>query len=158
MRIRGDDRTLDLLNWEPPKVVHRFEVDHVRAATLRAQISKAVAVALKDCGKNRDEVAQEMTDYLGETTGKNMLDAYASEAREDHVINVVRFMGLVHATGDIRLLQLLAEPFGLAVVEKKYLPAIDEAMDVDRREALAAELDRLDQRIAVRRKHRRGTP
>lgn len=157
MRHRGDDRTLDLLSWQPPEVVRRFEVDQVRAASLRAQISKAVAVALKDCGKSREDVAEEMSEYLGEPTGKNMLDAYASEAREEHVINLVRFMGLIHATGDVRLLNMLAEPFGLAVVEQKYLPAIDEAMDVDHREALAAELERIDQRITVRRKQRRGS-
>lgn len=156
-RVKGDTRTLDLLAWEPPEVVQRFQVDQVRAASLRAQISKAVALALKDCDRNREEVAQEMSDYLGESVGKSALDAYASEAREDHVINVVRFMGLIHATGDVRLLQLLAEPFGLAVVDKKYLPAIDEAMDVDHSEILAAELERINQRIAVRRKHRRGS-
>lgn len=127
-RQRGDDRTLDLLAWEPPEVVKRFEADQVRAASLRAQISKGVALALKDCGKSRDEVAAEMTDYLGEPTGKNMLDAYASEAREEHVINLVRFMGLVHATGDVRLLQMLAAPFGMAVIPNRYLSAVDEAM------------------------------
>lgn len=156
MRVRGDNQTLDLLNWEPPQTATAFPEDKVRAASLRAQISKAVALALKDCGKSRDEVAEEIGEYLGEACSKNILDAYASESREDHVINVVRFMALVHATGDVRLLQMLAEPFGMAVVDKQYLPAIEEAATGAQIEALQAEIDKLAKRQQLARKRWRG--
>lgn len=134
MKVRGDKKTMDLLDWEPPQVVRQFEPDQVRAASLRAMVAKAVSAALRDCEKDREAIAAEMSEYLGEPTSKNILDAYASEAREDHVINVVRFLALVHATGDHRLLQMLADSFGLAVVEKRYLAAVEEAMWAEQEE------------------------
>lgn len=127
-RQRRDAHTLDLLSWQPPETAEAFPAEKVRASTLRAAMAKGVALALKECGRSRDEVAEDISAYLGEPCPKNMLDAYASEAREEHVINVVRFLALVHATGDHRLLQMLAEPFGLAVIDARYLPAIEDAM------------------------------
>jgi hypothetical protein len=64
---------------------------------------------------------------FGEEVSKNMLDAYASEAREEHVINVVRFIALIHATQDRRLLEIVAEMFGWTVIERRYLRLIDLA-------------------------------
>ncbi|MBF5095298.1 DNA transposition protein [Azospirillum sp. INR13] len=128
MSRRRDTQTLDLLAWQPPEPVRAFPPEKVRAASLRSAVAKAVSLALKECGRDRDDVAQAMGEYLGEACPKTMLDAYASEAREEHVINVVRFIALMHATGDRRLLQLLAEPFGLAVIDARYLPAIEDAL------------------------------
>jgi hypothetical protein len=125
---RRDRNTLDLLAWAPPTPTQAFPPEKVRAASLRAQVAKAVALALRECGKAREQVAEDVSEYLGEPMPKTMLDAYASESREDHVINVVRFLALVHATRDYRLLQLLAEPFGLAVIDSRYLPAIEDAV------------------------------
>lgn len=156
MRVRGDDKTLDLLAWEPPSTTVSFPEDQVRAASLRATVARAVSLSLKDCAKSREDVAAEISEYLGEPVGKNILDAYASEAREDHVINVVRFMALIHATGDVRLLQMLAEPFGLAVVEQRYLPAIEEAMTADAIEELSAKIEALSKRQQLARRRWKG--
>lgn len=128
MTRRRDGDTLDLLSWKPPEQVQAFPAEKVRAANLRAALAKAVSLALKECEQDREEIAAAMGEYLGEPCPKSMLDAYASEAREEHVINVVRFLALMHATGDRRLLQLLAEPFGLAVIDARYLPAIEDAL------------------------------
>lgn len=144
-----DTRTFDLLAWEPHKPAKAFAPEKVRAATLRAMMCRAVAAALKECGKERDQVAAEIGDFLGEACGKSMLDAYASEAREDHAIPLVRFLGLVHATGDIRLLQVLANQFGWAVVPQKYLPAIEESIIADK-------IEELQQRRALARKSWKG--
>jgi hypothetical protein len=151
-----DHRQLDLLTWEPPEVVRQFEPATVRAASLRAQISRAVAATLKDSDLQRDDVAGAMSDYLGEGVPKTALDGYASEAREDHTISVVRLMALVHATSDVRLLQILAEPFGYVVVDAKHREAIEEIIDLDRRDAVAEYLDGLERRIEARRRRRRG--
>lgn len=148
-RQRHDSRTLDLLGWQPPAPVKRFAEEKVRAASLRGAIAKAVGVALKECGKDRDTVATEMAAYLGEDVSRNMLDAYASEAREEHVISLVRFIGLVHATGDHRLLQVLAELFGLAVIPQRYLPAIEA-------EILADKIEELQQRHKMARRTWKG--
>jgi len=144
MKMRGDTRTADLLAWEPPEVVRTFPADHVRAASLRAQISKAVGAALKDSDVPRDDMAQAMSDYLGEVVPKTALDGYASEAREDHTISVVRLMALVHATGDIRLLQMLAEPFGCIVVERRYQHAVNAAMKAEMAKELRRRAEELD--------------
>ncbi|SDH90246.1 DNA transposition protein [Roseospirillum parvum] len=156
MKARGDTRTLSLLDWEPPPVVHRFDSEQVRAASLRAQVSKAVALALRDCPRSREDIAEAMSLYLGEAVGAGTLDAYASESREDRVINVVRLAALIHATGDMRLLQMLAEPFGHMVVEARHREDIEEIIDLDRRAEVADYLDQLDQRIETRRRRRRG--
>ena len=67
---------------------------------------------------------------------KAMLDAYVSEAKEENVINAVRFAALVHATGDLRLLSVIPELFGQIVVPAKYQAAIEDAMIGDQIEEL----------------------
>lgn len=127
-----DADTMDLLGWQPPAAPAAFAPEVVRAATLRATLAKGVGAALKDAEKGREAIAQEMADYLGETVPKGMLDRYAAESSEEHVISLVRFVALIHATRDYRLLQLLAEPFGLAVIDARYLPAIEQAVIDDK--------------------------
>lgn len=126
MAPRGrDNQTLDLLAWEPEKPVRRFESERVRAVSLRAKIARSVAETLNDHSESREAVAHAMGEWMGEDMSKNMLDAYASEARDDHSISFVRLLALVHATGDIRPLQVAAEMFGHSVVEDRFLPWIE---------------------------------
>jgi hypothetical protein len=131
-----DPNTLDIfLDWTPPEVVTRYDETRVRTASLRARISRAVSETLKDCEKDREEIAQAMSAWLGEDVPKSMLDAYASEARSDtHTIPYLRLLALVHATGDLRLLQLGAEMFGFVVAHSRYLEWIKVGMEADRRE------------------------
>lgn len=119
---------MDLLAWQQPEVVRAFPPEQVRGATFAARIARAVSVALGDCAAPRAEVAERMSDYLGQKISLAMLNAYASAARDDHTISLPRFLALMHATGDQRLLELLAEPFGLAVIERKHLPLIEMAL------------------------------
>ncbi|MEG9884150.1 MAG: hypothetical protein V6Z86_05955 [Hyphomicrobiales bacterium] len=137
MPRRRDPLTLDLFAWTPPPVTRRFEAVQVRAAGLRGSLARAVATSLKECGRTREDVARDMTAYLGEDVPKTMLDAYASQAREDHTISALRLVALIHATRDIRLLNLIADLFGWAVVPQKYLPAIEEAVLADKIEELS---------------------
>ena len=139
VRDRRDARTLDLLSWQPPQPAVRFEDHKVRGATLNARICRAMAVALEECDASREEIAERMGEYLGETVSKHMLDAYVSEARDTHTINIVRFAALVHATHDWRLLSLLPELFGFAVVDERYVSLI-RAQQIREK---VAELDRL---------------
>lgn len=133
----------DLLDWTPPQPVKRFEEDQVRAASLAARISKAVSAALKECGLQREEAARRMGEYLGEKVSLAALNALASEARDDHRISVVRLMALVHVTRDPRLLQLLAEPFGWAVIDRRFLPMIELAAVQEQRDELTRRADAL---------------
>lgn len=128
---------LDLLAWQPAETVARFEDHQVRAASIAGRVCKAISAALDECGKTRAEVAELMTAFLGAKVSLNMLNAYASQAREDHQVSVVRFIALIHATGDRRLLELLADAFGWVVIERQYLPLIDLARVRERKDELA---------------------
>ncbi len=130
---------MDLLAWQPPQPVRQFDEQRVRGVSIRERLSRAVSAALKDAdarGVTREEVAQRMTDYLGERVSLNALNACASQAREDHSISATRLMALLHATGDQRLVQLLVEPFGWAVIERKYLALIELAQVQEQAAAL----------------------
>ncbi len=159
-RDRADTRTLNLLEWEPPHIeVARFEERVVRAASLRARIARAVSQALKDDGRSRDDIAFVMSDWLGEDVTKNMLDAYASEAREDHTIPYLRLLALIEVTGDVRLLQLGAEMFGHLVVDNKYLDWVEIGMEADRKDQVDRLAEEIDRSYAAKlRQIRRGRP
>jgi hypothetical protein len=133
-----DPRTLDLFeDWQPPEVVHRFDDKRVRAANLREKMAMGVAETLKGAEIDRDAIAKAMADWLGEDVSKNLLDAYASQAREDHVISLPRMIALIHATGDVRILQMIAEMFGYSVVEDRHLAWIDYGRLSERRDEVA---------------------
>lgn len=116
---------LDLLDWQAPQPTVRFADIAVRSATVNGRIAKAIAAAL--VGQDRGAVAEAMSDFLGRQVSKGMIDAYASAARDDHVITTPRYMALVRSTGDRRLLELLAEPMDWTVIERRYLPLIELA-------------------------------
>lgn len=139
-RIHRDQ--LDLLtDWQPSQPVKAFAPETVRGASLAVTISKGVSQALKSCGRSREQAAQLMSEYLDEVVSEAMLNAYSSEAKSEHIINVVRFAALLHVTKDRRLLELLAEPLGWTVIERKYLPAIALAERMERRAELDREID-----------------
>lgn len=118
---------MDLLDWQPESPVVAFEPERVRAASLGKTLSKAISEVLKSHGGSRADVARKMSDYLDEQVGENILNAYASEARDEHIINIVRFIALIHVTRDRRPLELIASMFGWSVVEQRHLPAIEMA-------------------------------
>ena len=143
---------MDLLAWEPPQAVRRFEEPRVRASTFRERMTRAVAACLHDAddaGRSREDIAGAMSDFLGERVTLNMLNAYASQARDTHSIPVVRLVALLHATRDQRLLELLAEPMGWAVVDRKFLPLIELGALQEKADELARRAKEL--RHAVKR-------
>ena len=139
------DAQADLLDWQPPQPVVRFEDVQVRSASIAGRIAKAIAAAL--VGKDREQVALAMTDYLGRAVSKAMLDAYASAARDDHVISMPRFVALLQATGDRRLLELLAEPLGWAVIPRRFLGMIELAALQEQRDELARRSEALRRQV-----------
>lgn len=149
---RPDPNQPSLLEWQAPQPVAAFEPARVRAATLHGQIARAVAECLRDAaaaGLAREAVAERMSGILGAKVTKTMLDAYASQAREEHGISLARFIALMQATGDRRLLELLAEPMGWAVIERADLPLIELA-------ALQEHQDEIQRRMKALQAHARG--
>lgn len=128
----------DLFSWTPPQTTTAFAPERIRAASLAAQIAKAVSAALRDCGQPREAVAAQMSAFLAEPVSVETLDKYASEAADTRVINAVRLIALIRATRDRRLLELIAQPLGWAVIERRHLPAIDLAVALEKR----TEIDR----------------
>lgn len=125
MRAKGDQDTLDLLDWQPPRTVLGFPPEALAGDRLASKISRAVSLALKRSGRSRAEIATAMSDRLGQAISADMLDAYASEAKAGHQITLERFIALVEATGCSDLVGFVAEPFDLAVVPAKYAPLIE---------------------------------
>jgi hypothetical protein len=133
MRDRRDERTLDLLAWQAPEVVPAVPAGLVRAGTLRGRIARAVALVLNGSDLGREQIAERMSEFLGEgeQVSRAMLDAYASQAREEHTISAIRLVALAHATGDMRALQVLIDPLDHAVIHTKYLPAIEAELKAE---------------------------
>ena len=138
VRARKDNFTLDLLDWQPPKVVLGYDAHETRGGTLDATIARAVSLALRNCDKTRPEIAKAMSDQLGRRISKDMLDAWASLAREGNRIPLDAFAALVGATDEIDLLGLIPAMFGYAVVPERYTEIIELHLIEDKR----AELDR----------------
>ena len=139
VKLRGDTQTMDLLSWEPTPIVEAFEPRLVRASSLRSKIARAVSEAMKDWIGDREILAEKMSEWLGEDVTHNMLNAYASEAREDHSIPYLRLLALVHVTGDVRLLQIGAELMGHSVIDDKYLSWVDVGRLADHKETIDKE-------------------
>lgn len=129
-----------LLDWAPPAP---YCEQDVRAATLAGRISRAVAQTLRECGLDRDEIARRMTGFLGERVSAGVLNAYASQAREEHNISAVRLVALAHATGDTRLLELLLQPFDLTAISRRMLPMLELAQVHEEAEVLRRRKDAL---------------
>lgn len=142
-------RQPDLLDWTPPQAALAFEPAEIRGGTLAARISRAVSVALRDAGVSRRTIAARMTVFLGEAVSAAMLDAYASVARDAHRISLPRFLALVHATGDRRLLELLAEPMEWAVIERRHLPLIELAAARERKDEMDREVEAIRRRARI---------
>lgn len=138
MGARRDDRTLDLLGWEPPDFVQAFQPHTVKAPNFRDQMALAVARTLADSPMPREEIAARMSVWMGEKLTVNMLNNYASQGCAEHTISANRLEALCAITGDTRPLQLMAEALGCIVIEKKWQGAIREAQLVEKAEQIAA--------------------
>ena len=72
-----DTLTPDMfLDWIPPKVAVGFEPNAIQGDRLASRISRAVAKALKECDRTREEIASAMSDRLGHKVTAATLDAY----------------------------------------------------------------------------------
>jgi len=121
MARKRDPFTVDLFSeFRPGPVVERFDIEEVKAWSLSGRLAKAVALTMETSGKSREEIAAEMTEVTKANVSKSMLDAYASQAREQHSISALRLAALAIVTGDARAFNTLLEEAGLIVVPKRY--------------------------------------
>ncbi len=106
--------------------------------------ARAIGQALNDCPMSREEVARQMGDYLGKEIKPNILNAYASTARDTHVINIERLDALVYVTQDKRLIDLLAELVGCMAVPKEQAPYMEYAEKKIEFKKLKAEIKEIE--------------
>lgn len=125
MSRKRDSQTGDLFEWQPPRVAVGFDKDQLPGNRIASRISRAVALALRDCGKTRAEVAALMSAELGYPVSEATLDAYASEAKETHKISLERFVALIMATGCNDLLGFVAAFFDHVVVPERFASLIE---------------------------------
>ena len=148
---RRDTNTLDLFRDLTPKpVVPRFGDDDVKAWTPARRLSRAIAKTLDDCGRSREEIAEALSEHLGERVSKGMLDAYASPEKP-HAISALRLAGLVTITGDARALNTLLSSVDLIVVEARY----EALLKRERARELKERLEREEQAADAEWKARR---
>ncbi len=161
-RRRKPDTPLPLFDeWGCPQEVRRFDPVRVRGATLQGRLSRGVSETLKEArvdGRkaSRTDVARAMSQWLGTSVSAPMLNKYASVTSEDHEISLSRALALMVATGDHRLLAMMVDEVGLALVPKRYGKAAEELQERDRLEELERELTDLYARVDRMREGRRG--
>jgi hypothetical protein len=137
---RRDTSTLDLFkDYDPPSVVTRYDPARVKAHSLAMRIARAVAETMKDSRRSREQLAREVSDFLGETVTAAMLEAYASTARDKHNMPAHRLVALAIVTGDGRLLQALAGEAGFIVVPDKYESLLKRELAAEARDRLERE-------------------
>lgn len=98
--------------FEPP-VPARADAE---LAGFDRQIAAKVALALKDDPRSRDVIAASMTALLDDEVSRAMLDAYASEARDNHNISAARLFALIAVTERFDLLDATLRRIGASVL------------------------------------------
>ena len=143
-------------DWTPPDPVVRFDPAQIKASSLPARICRAISATLKDADTKRELVAAKMSDFLGRRISLNMLNAWASQSSDRHMIGLPCFIALLDATRDRRLLEMIAEPLGWAVVDRRHLAMIELAMVREQQNRLQAYARRLAAGHSVRETRRAG--
>jgi len=85
-------------------------------AGLDQQVAATVARMLKDDPRSRAEIAAAMSSLLGVQVPPSMLDAYASQARENYSISFGRMLALTAVTDRHDLLNSLTRRIGASLL------------------------------------------
>jgi hypothetical protein len=81
-----------------------------------ALIRGVLVEAIRNSGKSRPQIADEMSRLVGRQITERMLNAYTAESQEEHRWPAELTRAFCSATGDARLLRVLAEAAGLRVI------------------------------------------
>lgn len=152
MSRKRDTVTLDLFDWEPPEVVVSYQDEPAvdRVDSIHGRLCRAMALACRECGKNRDQIHTEMEEWLGRKISRSALDAWMSEARDESYMPALHLFALIAVTGDMRLLSVGPEMFDHAVVHNRMVPWIKLALAEEKRRELDGVIEQ------TRREAKRG--
>ena len=148
---RRDNRTMDLLDWEPPQVAAGYGVTVAGRGSIENQIARLISQALRDATEERNvsraDVAAMMSVDLHRSVSEDMLNKWTSEAAASHRIPLDAFCSLVKVLEARELLGFIPELLGYVAVPKKYADIIEmhlieeKERDLEaRKQALAARL------------------
>lgn len=84
-----------------------------------------VTEVIRNSSRSRAQVADEMSRLLGISVTERMLDCYTAESKEKHRFPAAFVPAFCRATADFRLLYLLAERLGFAVIEAWQVPVLE---------------------------------
>jgi hypothetical protein len=117
-----------------------MSIDDKVITQFRKEIAMVMVKAFSSCGLEREEVAKKMSDILGRKISKNLLDAYASEARETHTPALDVAIAFDLAVGQAALSGYFVSKFGGKIIVGKDIPLLEAARGIRDKELL-------DQRI-----------
>lgn len=109
-------------------------------AGLPRLVAGIVGQVLKEDARSRDEIAGAMTALIGEEISRFALDAWASEAREQHNVSAARLLALIAVTSRYDLLDVLLRRIGAALL-------IGDEMHAARLGHLQAEANRINAQL-----------
>lgn len=132
-KVRGDTMTGDLLSWEPPEVEPRFEQTRVRAASLAGKVCRVLAEAMDKDGRGRDDLAGELSEFLGEEISADTLYAWTSEARDRNNISAYRLIALVKLLNSPEILNELLIETEFMVIDRAFKPLIERELAIEAR-------------------------
>jgi hypothetical protein len=154
MSRRRDLLTQDLFAWEPPQVAVTLGDEGKGRGALDNQISRMVSRALREAredGRSRAQIADEISKTVGRSVSEGTLDKWASEASGEHRIPLDAFLALVEVTGCTGLLGVLAERFGLVLVDARYADLIELHLIEEHERDVAARKASLEAKWRARR-------
>lgn len=131
-RGKGESPDQFVFTFDPPAPA----TNAADLAGIDRLIAANVSRILRDDDRSREDVARAMSLLLDEEVTRFMLDAYASEARENHNISAGRFLALIAATKRHDALDHVLRRIGAAVL-------VGEEIATARAGHLRCQIDRL---------------
>ena len=107
-------------------------------------VAAKVARILNEDGRSRHVLAGAVSALLDEDVTKLMLDAYASQARDNHNISAARLFALIAVTERFDLLDMLMRRIGAALLVGEELHAARLGHLRAQQRALSAEIKKIE--------------
>lgn len=98
--------------FDPPTPAHGA----ADLAGIDRMIAAGVGRGLREDARSRYEIAAAVSELLDEEVSKAMIDAYASEARDNHNISAGRFFAFVAVTNRYDILDHVVRRIGAALL------------------------------------------
>ncbi len=112
---------------------------------------QSISKAMHNCGKDRYQIAAEMSRLMKATITKEMLDKYAASAPENGM-RASMLSAFCRVTGTFDPIRCLLEPLGADVVNPEDQGLIKWARLTRQRESIDREISELESKNGIRRK------